>query len=171
MRGLFKVLALTMAFPLLAGSASASFFDPADWKLPDSWTSPIWHPSQWPFSLFPVPEIATDPNAGTTIGILPVFLFTDSNGDISHIVAPDAAFNTILGATGNFRYLGYPSSDTQYYLTGGGSQNIARNVDLYYATGRARGKRGGFGGRFFFEKDPTERFYGFGNSSPQKTEE
>src|SRR5271163_2936587 len=170
MRGLFKVLALIVAFSLLAGNARASFFDPADWKLPDSWTSPIWHPSQWPFSLFPVPEIATDPNAGTTIGILPVFLFTDSNGDIKNILAPDAAFNTILGATGNFRYLAYPSSDTQYYLTGGGSQNIARNVDLYYATGRDREKWWSFEGRFFFEKDPTERFYGLGNSSAQGAE-
>jgi hypothetical protein len=170
MRGLFKVLALTVAFWLLAGSAGASFFDPADWKLPDSWTSPIWHPSQWPFSLFPVPEIATDPNSGTTIGILPVFLFNDSNGEIKNIVAPDVAFNTILGATGNFRYLAYPSSDTQYYLMGGGSQNIARRVDLYYATGRDRDKWWSFEGRFFFEKDPTERFYGLGNNSAQGAE-
>ncbi len=170
MRWLLRLLALTIALALLTGSARADLFNPADWKLPDSWTSPVWHPSQWPFSLFPVPEIATDPNSGTTIGILPVFLFTDDHGEIKNIIAPDVAINTILGATGNFRYLAYPSSDTQYYLMGGGSQNIARRVDVYYATGRDRDKWWSFEGRFFFEKDPTERFYGLGNSSAQGAE-
>lgn len=159
-----------MAFPLLAGRAGASFFDPANWKLPDSWTSAVWHPSQWPFSLFPVPEVATDPNSGTTIGILPVFLFTDNQGEIKQLFAPDVAINTILGATGNFRYLAYPSSDTQYYFTGGGSQNIARRIDVFYSTGRDRDKWWSFEGRFFFEKDPTERFYGLGNNSAQGAE-
>ena len=53
---------------------------------------------------------------------------------------------------------------------GGGSQNIARRVDVYYSTGRDRDKWWSFEGRFFFEKDPTERFYGLGNNSAQGNE-
>src|SRR5579863_3684815 len=138
MRKGLLILAYVLVLSLEVGNARASSwgFDPQSWGLPQSWTSPIFHPSQWPFSVFPVPEIATDPNSGTTIGILPVFLFTDDHQQIKQIIAPDIAINTILGASGNFRYLAYPSSNTQYYLTGGGSQNIARRVDLYYSTGR-----------------------------------
>jgi hypothetical protein len=172
MRRCFAILAGLVALLLVAARAHADLFDldPRTWSLPQSWTSPVFHPTQWPFSLFPVPEIATDPNEGTTIGILPVMLFTDEHHEIKQIVAPDIAINTILGATGNFRYLAYPSSDTQYYLMGGGSQNIARRVDLFYSTGRDRDKWWSFEGRLFFEKDPTERFYGLGNNSPQGAE-
>lgn len=170
MRRLFRVVAGLTAFLLMVGSARASLLNPADWKLPDSWTSPVFHPSQWPFSLFPVPEVATDPNQGTTFGILPVFLFSDEHHEIRQILAPDIAINTILGASGNFRYLAYPSSNTQYYFMAGGSQNIARRVDIFYSTGRDRDKWWSFEGRLFFEKDPTERFYGLGNNSSHGNE-
>jgi len=170
MRRLFRLIAGLTAVLLIAGTARASLLNPADWKLPDSWTSPVFHPSQWPFSLFPVPEVATDPNQGTTFGILPVFLFSDDHHEIRQILAPDIAINTILGASGNFRYLAYPSSNTQYYFMAGGSQNIARRVDLFYSTGRDRDKWWSFEGRLFFEKDPTERFYGLGNNSSHGNE-
>jgi hypothetical protein len=170
MRRLFRLIAGLTAVLLIVGTARASLLNPADWKLPDSWTSPVFHPSQWPFSLFPVPEVATDPNQGTTFGILPVFLFSDDHHEIRQILAPDIAINTILGASGNFRYLAYPSSNTQYYFMAGGSQNIARRVDLFYSTGRDRDKWWSFEGRLFFEKDPTERFYGLGNDSSHGNE-
>jgi hypothetical protein len=172
MRRWIGIFAWLVALALAAPNASASLIDPGTWSspLPASWTSPIFHPSQWPFSLFPVPEIATDPNSGTTFGILPVFLFTDEHNEIKQIFAPDVAINTILGASGNFRYLAYPSSDTQYYAMAGGAQNIARRVDLYYTTGRDRKKWWSFEGRLFFEEDPTERFYGLGNKSSQGNE-
>lgn len=154
-------------FMVLGGSAAGDPWNPRSWKspLPASWTSSIFHPSQWPFSLFPVPEVATDPNEGTTVGVLPVLLFTDEHHQIRNIVAPDIAGNTILGATGNFRFLSYPSSDTQWYVTAGGSQRIARHVDLFFSTGRDRNKWWSFEGRVFFERDPTERFFGLGNDS------
>src|SRR5579885_1869092 len=172
MRRWFGVLVGLIVLLLGAANAGASSwtFHPRKWKLPPSWTSAVFHPSKWPFSLFPVPEIATDPNSGTTIGILPVFLFSDEHNQIKQIFAPDIAINTILGATGTFRYLAYPSSDTQYYAIAGGSQNIARRVDLFFTTGRDRKKWWSFEGRLFFEEDPTERFFGLGNASSQGNE-
>ncbi|HVA40916.1 MAG TPA: BamA/TamA family outer membrane protein, partial [Candidatus Binataceae bacterium] len=42
---------------------------------------------------------------------------------------------------------------------------IARQVDIDYQIGRTHQTAWSFEGRFFFERDPTERFFGIGNSS------
>jgi outer membrane protein assembly factor BamA len=120
-------------------------------------------PNSWPF--IPVPEVATDPNGGVTYGVLPVWLFTDSKNEISSILAPDINANSTLGPGGNFRYLAYPSADTNWYAVAGAQEKIARKVDFDYQTGRERKKWWSFEGRFYFERDPTERFYGLGNHS------
>ncbi len=122
-------------------------------------------PHTWPFSFIPVPEIATDPNEGTTVGLLPVLLFTDDHKQIHDIIAPDITVNTIMGAGGTFRYLSYPSEDTQYYAIASAAQNIARKVDLFYSTGRTHSEQWSFDGRFYFERDPTDRFFGIGNET------
>jgi hypothetical protein len=125
-------------------------------------------PQSWPF--IPVPEIATDPNGGTTVGVLPVFLFTDTKNQIRDIFAPDLNWNQTLGVGGTFRYLSYPNEDTNWYATAGGAQTIARQIDLDYQTGRTHQDLFTFEGRFFFERDPTDRFYGTGNNSSQSNE-
>ena len=133
---------------------------------PQTWPSPL-DPHNWPFTLFPVPEVATDPNGGVTYGVLFATLFKGQNGDIRYIFAPDINNNTDLGAGGAVRFFSYPSEDTQWYAIAGAQQNIARNVDLSYTTGRTHEKWWSFDGRIFFERDPTERFYGIGNDSSE----
>ena len=118
-RGLAAIVFIMLAMIVRVSPAAA--FDLTD-------------PTSWPF--IPVPEIATDPNGGTTVGLLPVFLFTDTQNQIRNIFAPDVNWNTTLGAGGTFRYLSYPSEDTNWYAVAGGSQDIARHVDLDYQTGR-----------------------------------
>ncbi len=135
--------------------------NPSTWQWPKKFS--LIDPNTWPF--IPVPEIATDPNAGTTIGILPVLLYTDKNQQISNIFAPDIETNTTMGAGGHFRYLSYPSEDTQWYAVGGLQENIERDVDIDYQTGREHTNWWSFEGRFFFERDPTVRFFGVGNDS------
>jgi hypothetical protein len=134
---------------------------------PDQWqwrhNFALTNPDTWPF--IPVPEIATDPNGGTTAGILAAVLYTDSKNQITDIFAPDIETNTTLGPGGTFRYLSYPSEDTNWYVTAGGQRKIARRVDVDYQTGRKRKQWWSFEGRFYFEKDPTERFFGVGNDS------
>ena len=44
-------------------------------------------PATAPF--IPVPEVGTDPNSGTTLGIMPVWLRTDQDHNIDQIIAPD----------------------------------------------------------------------------------
>ena len=164
-----RVLAsLILITTLVAAAATAhafSLMDPGTWSLPQyDWSSlKLQDPNSWPF--IPVPEVATDPNGGVTYGVLPVWLFTDSKNEISSIFAPDINSNSTLGPGGTFRFLGYPSADTQWYTVAGGQQIIARKVDLDYQTGREHKKFWSFEGRFYFEHDPTERFYGQGNNS------
>jgi hypothetical protein len=145
---------------------SNSWLDPGNWPLDLGWLSP----RTWPFTLIPLPIVVTDPNAGTTFGLMPVFLFNDSNHHIRDILAPDVNDSTILGTGATFRYLSYPSADTQWYAIAAISQTIARRVDLRYSTGRSRQEWWSLEGRFFFERDPTERFFGLGNDSRQGTE-
>jgi opacity protein-like surface antigen len=131
---------------------------------PKSWPTPF-NPYLWPFSLFPVPEITTNPNGGVTYGILLAFLFKDQDGHITNIFAPDVNENSELGPGGTLRYFAYPSEDTQWDAQAGAQQNIARMVDLNYETGRTHNQWWSAEAQFFFEKDPTERFFGIGNNS------
>jgi len=101
---------------------------------------------------------------------MPVFLFNDEHHHIREIFAPDVNDNTNMGAGGTVRYLSYPSEDTQWYAIGSASENIARRVDLLYSTGRTRQNWWSFEARFFFERDPTERFFGLGNESRKRAE-
>ncbi|MGH7864676.1 MAG: BamA/TamA family outer membrane protein, partial [Candidatus Binataceae bacterium] len=103
-------------------------------------------------------------------GLIAAFLQHDQNGGIETILAPDLNYNSTLGFGGGFRYLAYPSSDTQWYITATASIDKARRVDLYYATGRAREDWWSWDGRFFWENDPTERFFGIGNATSEGNE-
>lgn len=149
---------------LPSANASSSFndiFHPDRWKWPHNFS--LTNPDTWPF--IPVPEIATDPNGGTTGGVLAAVLYTDSKNQITNIFAPDIEDNTTLGPGGTFRYLAYPSEDTNWYLTAGAQVNIQRRIDFDYQTGRTHKQWWSFEGRLFWEKDPTERFFGVGNDS------
>jgi len=149
---------------LPSANASSSFndiFHPDRWKWPHNFS--LTDPNSWPF--IPVPEVATDPNGGTTGGVLGVVLYTDTKNQITDIFAPDIEDNTTLGPGGTFRYLSYPSEDTNWYVTAGAQINILRRVDVDYQTGRTHKKWWSFEGRLFWEKDPTERFFGVGNDT------
>ena len=159
MKRLLASLLLILSIALAAKPAAAfSLMDPNTWPA-------TLNPHNWPFSLYPVPEVATNPNGGVTYGILAAMLFKDKSGDIRYIFAPDVNNNSTLGPGGNLRFLSYPSEDTQWYAVAGAQENIARNVDLNYETGRTHHDWWSLEGRFFFERDPTERFFGIGNES------
>ena len=153
-----------MALALLSGSVQADAVDLPLWLKLAHWFDPRTSP------FIPIPEIATDPNGGTTVGLLPVMLFTDARQQIRQILAPDLTHNSSLGVGGTLRFLSYPSADTQWYAIAGASQHIARTVDLLYSTGLTRQQWWSFDGRFFFERDPTERFFGLGNHSKSSHE-
>ena len=80
-RGVICLLILMAAAP----AGAFSLLDPSSWQLPQNFSAT--NPDTWPF--IPVPEIATDPNSGTTVGVLTAFLDTDSKHQIDSIFAPD----------------------------------------------------------------------------------
>ena len=131
---------------------------------PHTWPADL-NPQNWPFTLIPIPEVATNPNGGVTYGMLVAVLFKDKQNQINSIFAPDVNNNTDLGAGGTVRYFAYPSEDTQWYALAGAQQNIARTVDVNYQTGRMHERWWSFNGQVFFERDPTERFFGIGNDT------
>src|SRR5580704_9110679 len=101
MKRLCAAIIFFFLFSCVTFSARAfSLLDPQTWtqNLP-----PSLNPHNWPFTLFPVPEVATNPNGGVTYGVLFAFLFKDSQNQISSIFAPDVNNDTKLGFGGNVR--------------------------------------------------------------------
>jgi hypothetical protein len=151
-------LALAMMLCVSVPARAFTLLDPNTWPA-------LLNPHNWPFTLFPVPEVATDPNGGVTFGVLFAALFKDQQNQITNIFAPDINDSTSEGFGGAARWFSYPSEDTQWYALAEAHQIIQRQIDFNYATGRTHADWWSFEGRFFFERDPTERFFGIGNDS------
>ncbi len=167
---------MAFLFPIFYGSqASAEDVQPA----PDaSSTQPRevspnllqrWlNPKSAPF--IPVPEIATDPTSGTTLGLLAVYLKTDANNDISKIIAPDVLHNPYFGFGAHARIYSYSSTDEQWSLVGGIKERVEREFDAEFQTGRLREDTWSIGYSLIYDRDGTPRFYGIGNRTPEGAE-
>jgi len=134
---------------------------------PKPWYTPItrwFDPTTAPF--IPVPEIAVDPDAGTTLGVIPTILVTDENHDIRKIIAPDLIYNPYFGWGIHGRIYSYDSQDEQWSIVTGIKERVEREFDGEYQIGRTRQDRWSFNGSLIYEVDGTPRFYGIGNESP-----
>jgi hypothetical protein len=164
-----------MALLLLTSSWSC-FADPGDVPVPDASGKPPVPPppaeiahwydvSRLPF--LPIPSIGTDPNSGTTVGLLPVWLHTDEKHDITRIIAPDVTHNPFFGWGVHGRLFAYPSEDEQWSIVGGARQSVERGIDAEYQFGRLH--QGNFTSTSDadFDRDGTPRFYGIGNNTKQ----
>jgi len=118
----------------------------------------------------PIPVVATDPNSGTTVGILPTWLVEDEAGRIHRIIAPDIQHNPNFGWGAHARLLDYPSEDMQWSAVVGISQRVQRKLDLEYESGRLRHTRWSFSASLLCMRDGTPRYYGIGNNTPQAAE-
>lgn len=121
------------------------------------------NPATAPF--IPIPEVAADPDNGTTVGIIPTWLKTDENHDIRQIIAPDFIHNPYFGYGVHGRIYDYPSTDEQWSLIGGIKQRVERSIDGEYQTGRLRDRRWSVNLSAIYARDGTPRFYGLGNRS------
>jgi hypothetical protein len=115
----------------------------------------------------PVPEVGSDPNSGTTVGLLPVWLFTDEEHRIHQIIAPDVLYNPNFGYGGHFRIYDYPSEDEQWAVIAGANERVQRGVDAEYTLGRLREQRWSFTGSLVYDRDGAPRFFGIGNNTPK----
>jgi outer membrane protein assembly factor BamA len=120
--------------------------------------------------IIPIPDIGTDPNSGTTVGILPVWLSSNDKGEISRIIAPDVLHNPYFGYGGDARIFAYPSADTQWSITAGAKERVERGFDAEYETGRLRASEWSFSVGLQYSRIGTPRFYGIGNDTPASAE-
>ncbi len=121
-------------------------------------------PKEAPF--IPVPEIAVDPDSGTTLGVIPTILVTDENDDIRKIIAPDIVHNPYFGWGVHGRLYNYTSPDEQFSIVSGIYERVQREFDGEYQVGRLRNTDWSFNGSAIYDVDGTPRFYGIGNESP-----
>ncbi len=120
-------------------------------------------PATAPF--LPVPLISQDPNSGLTVGLIPVWLRTNDNNDITRIVAPDVLYNPHFGFGAHGRIYSYESSDTQWSVTGGIKERVEREGDFEYQLGRLRDSHWSINSSLIFDRDGSPRFYGIGNNT------
>ncbi len=118
----------------------------------------------------PVPEIAQDPDSGTTVGILPVWLVTDEDHRIRRIIAPDIFYNPNFGYGVHGRIYDYPSEDKQWSLLAGAKERVEREFDAEYAVGRLRERRWSFTGSAIYDRAGAPRFFGIGNNTARRDE-
>ena len=119
--------------------------------------------STWP--LIPVPEIAVDPDSGATLGILPTWLHTNDQHEITRIIAPDLTHNPYFGLGAHFRIFEYPSSDEQWSVVTGIRQRVERSFDYEFQKGRLRDANWSINTSLIFDRSGTPRYYGIGNRS------
>jgi hypothetical protein len=135
---------------------------------PSTGFSRWFNPATAPF--IPVPEIATDPNAGTTLGIIPTWVQTDENHDVRRIIAPDVIYNQNFGVGVHGRIFVYSSADEQWSMVAGIKEKVEREFDFEYQSGRSREGLWSTTYSLIYDRDGTPRFYGIGNDTPVSNE-
>jgi hypothetical protein len=146
---------------------------PAPGPIPPPPTPPtgLWRwldPATAPF--IPVPLISVDPDSGTTLGLIPTWVHTNENNEISRIIAPDVLYNPYFGAGVHGRVYGYTSVDEQWSVVAGVKQRVEREFDAEYQRGRLRDQRWSINASLIYDRSGVPRFYGIGNETPQSAQ-
>ncbi len=115
--------------------------------------------------IIPIPEIDEDPYSGTTLGVIPTYLITNDQGEISKIIAPDVIYNQYFGYGARGRIFSFPSDNTQWSIVGGGKERVESEFDGEYAAGILRQDRWSFNASVVYDRDGSSRFYGVGNET------
>jgi Omp85 superfamily domain len=133
--------------------------------VPPPASAPAWtrwfNPATAPF--IPVPEIAVDPDSGTTLGLIPTWVTTDANHNVSRIIAPDILYNPNFGFGVHGRIYAYSSADEQWSLVTGIKERVEREFRGQYEIGRSREGLWSITYNLTYDRDGTPRFYGIGN--------
>jgi hypothetical protein len=127
------------------------------------WLARWYNPATAPF--IPVPEIAVNPNSGTTLGLIPTWVKTDEQNQVRQIIAPDVLYNPYFGYGMHFRDYVYSSKDEQWSVVAGIKERVEREFDAEYQSGRSRLQLWSISASLISNRDGTPRFYGFGNES------
>jgi outer membrane protein assembly factor BamA len=126
------------------------------------------NPGTAPF--IPVPVIGVDPNSGTTLGIMPTFVHTNDQEEISRIIAPDFVHNPNFGYGAHGRIFDYPSDNEQWSMVAGIQQRVERLFDAEYQNELLRQQLWSFSASLIFNRDGTPRLFGIGNQTVKRDE-
>jgi outer membrane protein assembly factor BamA len=122
------------------------------------------------YSFVPIPEIILDPNEGDTYGLMGVVLFKNEQDEIEYMVAPDVRYNETKGVFPSFRLFGYPTPERRYTIQVGKSTTRDEDYEFEFADRGLLDKKAFFLAKALYERDSTERFFGFGNDSDEDGE-
>ncbi len=139
-------------FCILAGMAVGDSVARADWKL------------------IPLPEFIVDPNEGETVGFLPVILVPSESKEVRSIIAPDLRYNGSTGAYPTLRFFDYPDPKHKYFLIAGAATLRGEYFEADYVGEDLLDGWVDIHPNARREDDPFERFFGYGNDTPQSHE-
>lgn len=131
---------------------------------PPSGLSRWFNPETAPF--IPVPLISTDPNSGSTFGLIPTWVHSDANHEVTRIIAPDIMVNENFGFGVHGRIFAYPSADEQWSVVAGIKERVEREFDFEYVSGLSRQELWSINYSLIYDRDGTPRYYGVGNDTP-----
>jgi outer membrane protein assembly factor BamA len=112
-----------------------------------------------------VPEIGTDPNGGTTVGLIPARVRINEQQDIDRIIAPDVLHNADFGYGAHGRIYAFPSADEQWSIIAGLKERVERSLAAQLERGRLREGRWSINTSLLYDRSGTPRFFGIGNDS------
>lgn len=147
--------------------ANAVGTEPVAQAAPAAWRG-WFNPDALPF--IPVPEIDTAPHSGVTVGLIPVFLSNNAQGQIDQILAPDIIFSQYFGWGLRWRTFKNISEDEKWSLVAGAKQSVEREFDAEYDLGLQRDRNWTWIWHAMFDRSGTGRFFGFGNNTSRTDE-
>jgi hypothetical protein len=110
-----------------------------------------------------LPAISTDPNAGPTIGIMPVLVIADpQTHQIRRLVAPSYTYNPLFGQTLTARLYYYPTDASQLYTAASYSQHTNRELKGRYENTAALDGVLYLRAESYYNADGSAHFYGIG---------
>jgi hypothetical protein len=113
----------------------------------------------------PVPEVSTAPHEGVTVGLFPIVLSSNADGQINQILAPDILHSQYFGWGARWRTFRNPSDDEKWSLVAGAKQSVEREFDAEYDLGLLRNTNWSWIYHLMYDRSGTGRFYGFGNNT------
>jgi outer membrane protein assembly factor BamA len=118
--------------------------------------------------IIPLPVWATDPNEGTTWGLMPVFVHVCPDDERTEwVLAPSVTWNSTIHFTGTVRLYAYPSKHTSLSIIAGASTRIARRLVVVRQSAEGTWTDDTY---LRLEHDAFARFYGLGPGSPSSGE-
>jgi hypothetical protein len=118
-----------------------------------------------------LPIIDTDPNRGTTMGVLPIWVIPAEGSDrIQTIHAPSLTYNKDFKFIPTYRYYYYPKDGEQLLVRGSVSVLAEREALVFYSNREFLDTDVDFSLRGQYNVDGSLRFYGFGPESDKKME-